>query len=355
MKYFFLLPAAIFAWVFAYPGGTTEPAPTPTYRSPLGNPIELGKVKWLRNLEEAQAQSDREEKPIFLLFQEVPGCSTCRNYGGQVLSHPLVVEAIETLFVPLAIHNNKQGYDAKVLRSFGEPSWNNPVVRIIKSDKKDLAPRLSGQYHLSALVNTMILSLQIARVEIPEYLRLLEEELSAREQGLAEANLSMYCFWSGEKNLGQLEGVIETQAGFMNGKEVVQVKYDPEKIALPAIVEHGAKTGCADQVFVDDPALQKQAQQVLSASKVSGEGQFRLDREPKYYLAHSHYQYVPMTQLQAARANSLLAHRKSPEAILSPRQRELAQYIAQHPKRGWKSRINEKNLIGAWDETMALQ
>ena len=44
-----------------------------------------------------------------LLFQEVPGCSTCRNYGHNVLSHPLMVEAIESLFVPLAIFNNKEG------------------------------------------------------------------------------------------------------------------------------------------------------------------------------------------------------------------------------------------------------
>lgn len=346
MKYFFLLPAAIFAWVFANPGGTIKPNPTRT----LGNPVELGNVNWLRNLEEAQAQSEKEAKPIFLLFQEIPGCSTCRNYGGQVLSHPLVVEAIETLFVPLAIHNNKQGYDAKVLRSFGEPSWNNPVVRIIKANKKDIIPRLSGNYTLPGLVTNMILSLQIAGVEAPEYLRLLEEELTAREQGLEEANLSMYCFWSGEKNLGHLDGVIETQAGFMNGREVVQVKYDPAKISLPKIVAHGAKTGCADQVFVDDPALQKEAQQILSDKKVGGEGKFRLDSEPKYYLAHSSYQYVPMTQLQAARVNSLLARKQQPEAVLSPRQRELAQYIAKHPKRGWKSRINDQDMIGAWEE-----
>ena len=64
-----------------------------------GNPEELGKVNWLRNIEEGIAQSATSKKPVFLLFQEVPGCSTCRNYGQNVLSHPLIVEAIESLFV----------------------------------------------------------------------------------------------------------------------------------------------------------------------------------------------------------------------------------------------------------------
>ena len=69
-------------------------------------PIELGKVDWLRDMDLAQKQAKEDNKPIFLLFQEVPGCSTCQRYGKQVLSHPLIVEAIETCFVPLAIHNN---------------------------------------------------------------------------------------------------------------------------------------------------------------------------------------------------------------------------------------------------------
>jgi cytochrome oxidase Cu insertion factor (SCO1/SenC/PrrC family) len=44
-------------------------------------PEELGKVKWLRNYDQAIAQSDKNGKPVLILFQEVPGYSTCRNYG----------------------------------------------------------------------------------------------------------------------------------------------------------------------------------------------------------------------------------------------------------------------------------
>ena len=36
-------------------------------------PVELGTVSWLRNLDEAVTSSKEEQKPIAILFQEVPG------------------------------------------------------------------------------------------------------------------------------------------------------------------------------------------------------------------------------------------------------------------------------------------
>ena len=80
------------------------------------NPIELGTVHWLRSMEEAQAKSKKENKIILILFQEIPGCQTCQQYGSEVLSNPLIAETIETYFVPLAIYNNLGGADAEVLQ-----------------------------------------------------------------------------------------------------------------------------------------------------------------------------------------------------------------------------------------------
>ncbi len=196
-----------------------------------GNPEELGKVNWMRNFEAGLAQSATLKKPVFLLFQEVPGCSTCRNYGQNVLSHPLIVEAIETLFVPVAVFNNNGGADAKVLKYFGEPAWNNPVVRIVNNKKQDLIQRVNGNYSRLGIVQAMRLALQVEDLEVPAYLTLLEDELLAAQTGTESAVFSMYCFWTGEKEIGKLDGVLETQAGFMNGREVVKVKFDPEKIA----------------------------------------------------------------------------------------------------------------------------
>lgn len=43
----------------------------------------------------------------------------------------------------------------------------------------------------------------------------------------------MCCLWTGEMALGQIDGVITTEAAFMAGREVTLVKYDPAVISLP--------------------------------------------------------------------------------------------------------------------------
>ncbi|GJM36516.1 MAG: hypothetical protein DHS20C18_55170 [Saprospiraceae bacterium] len=311
--------------------------------------IELGKVQWQRQFDQALDAAKQNGKPLFILFQEVPGCATCRNYGQQVLSHPLLVEAIETLFVPLAIHNNKQGADAKVLKYYGEPAWNNPVVRIVGADRQDLIPRLNGNYSRLGLVEAMIFALQRAEQDIPAYLELLREEWQAAHLGTETATLSMYCFWTGEKTYGQLDGVVRTQAGFMHGREVVEVEYNPTVVSLESLIEKGKAASCADQVFVANVDQKNKAAKAIDQNKIKTSSSFRPDSEPKYYLSKTHYQYVPMTELQAARANALVGQGKSPEQVLSIRQREMADYVRQHSSKLWKSRIGE-GFLEAWED-----
>ena len=74
-------------------------------------PVELGRVRWERDFDAALKRAQKDQRPLLVLFQEVPGCSTCVNYGRQVLSHPLLVEAAETLFTPAAVYNNVKGAD----------------------------------------------------------------------------------------------------------------------------------------------------------------------------------------------------------------------------------------------------
>ena len=104
-------------------------------------PIEAGKVTWGRDLDAALALSKQSDKPVFALFQEIPGCAGCQQFGKDVLSNPVLVEAIETEFTPLLIHNNKSGKDADVLQRFGEPAWNYQVVRFLDAKANDIIPR----------------------------------------------------------------------------------------------------------------------------------------------------------------------------------------------------------------------
>lgn len=311
------------------------------------NPEELGDVKWERNLDETLQSTATDTKPIFLLFQEVPGCATCRNYGHEVLSHPLIVEAIETLFQPVAIYNNKKGEDAKTLAYFGEPAWNNPVVRIIDRNKKDIVERISGNYSKLGVVQSMILALKRQGQAVPLYLELLEQELYSQAQGLETATLGMFCFWTGEKKLGALEGVIETQPGFMSGREVVQVQYDPSVISYTEVVKEAQAAQCASQVYVGSADQQARAEKLVGKSKIAPLSRFRLDHEPKYYLSKTLYKYLPMTAIQATKANSLIGQGASPDEVFSARQIALLTHIQAHLSKGWKDAIGV-DLMTAW-------
>lgn len=309
--------------------------------------MELGDVAWERDFNKGIAQSKAEDKPVFLLFQEVPGCATCRNYGANVLTHPQIVEAIETLFVPVAIFNNKRGKDAEVLKMYNEPSWNNPVVRIVDADKKNIVNRVSGNYSALGIVHAMVFALQKEEKEIPTYLQLLKQSLEAEASGTETATFSMYCFWTGEKKLGNVNGVLETQPGFMNGSEVVEVKYNPVIISYEELVQEANQASCASHVFTDNSQETKMAEKIVGKNAASKKSRFRLDREPKYYLSKSIYRYIPMTQYQATKVNVKIGNRQSPDEYLSPRQLELLSYIQKHPKKKWKNMINV-DLTDAW-------
>ena len=109
-------------------------------------PPELGRVAWLRGFDSAASKAAAMKKPMLVLFQEVPGCHTCVTYGEQVLSHPLIVEAADSLFVPVAVYNNIKGDDERTLKFFKEPAWNNPVVRIMTNDRTALGKRVEIRF-----------------------------------------------------------------------------------------------------------------------------------------------------------------------------------------------------------------
>ena len=68
----------------------------------------------------------------------------------------------------------------------------------------------------------------------------------------------MYCFWTGEAKLGSLDGVIETEAGFFDGHEVVVVRFDDTKIKLLDLVAEAEKFDCASAVYLSTDKDRKQ-------------------------------------------------------------------------------------------------
>ena len=290
-------------------------------------PEELGLVHWQRDLDKGKAEAEKTGKPLLILFQEVPGCSNCTRYGNVTLSHPLIVEAIETYFVPVCIYNNKGGKDRDALQTFNEPAWNNPVVRVVGSDYSDVVPRIANFNSPAQLVRGIRNTLQATQQTVPAYIDLLFEELSAREAGLETATFSMYCFWSGEATFGNIPGVIETEPGFQDGKEVVKVQFNPSIVQKSDL----------------EAATQPKGIQACSRN-----GGFSSDREPKYYLAQTDYKFIPMTSLQACRANALAGKNRKPDELLSPRQLAMLEKVQQNPKKKYKNAIGVSDLKKSW-------
>lgn len=311
--------------------------------------IELGNISWLRDYNKALEKAKKDNKPVLILFQEVPGCSTCQNYGLRVLSHPLLVDAAENLFIPLVIFNNRQGTDARILNLFHEPAWNNPVVRIVDSNGKEIIKRLANDYTASGFSGAMIKALTVYGKKIPFYLKLLHTELLAQDS-TEEAVFSMYCFWQGEVDIGSLDGVIKTRAGYIEGREAVEVEFDNRVISFKRLLKQARNARCADRIYPSNPDQEKTVNTFSIPSGKEDPGQFRQDiGNTKYYLSHTSYKYIPMTELQQIYVNRVLSKRQDPNGILSPRQKQILKYIKSHPKNKWKNQIGLDDIRTAWD------
>ena len=285
-------------------------------------PIELGRVPWERDFARATAEAKRTGKPLLVLFDEVPGCATCREFGTGPLSHPLVIDAASE-FVPVAVYNNVKGVDRQVLQRFNEPTWNNPVVRFMDASGKDLIPRRDGVWQTGPLLQRMAAALKAAKRPVPLYLQLAVAEYApARPRTAAFA---MYCYWTGEVSLGQIDGVIGTTIGYLHGREVVEVTYDESKVAYQTLVQRAQKMKCASTVFTRTDEQTPVAQRVVGAKAVKRtSAPVNTRTQQQYHLAHAPaYHYLPLTRLQATRINAAVATRQDASRFLSPAQRKL--------------------------------
>ncbi len=308
------------------PGAHGGSSPS-TSAGAANNPVELGRVRWGRDVDAGFREARARARPLFLLFQEIPGCATCVNFGRGPLSHPLLVDAIENEFVPVAVYNNRDGADAAALTRFREPAWNNPVVRFFAPDGSELLERRDGVWDAGGIAGRMVQALQRAKRPVPGYLSLAADEV---ETWRAErATFAMHCFWQGEAALGGLDGVVDTRVGWLHGREVVEVHYLPERIAYETLLERAVAFDCADRVFAHSDA------QLTVARKKLGDRAVRTDEsardakisDRKWHLQRSPLRWLPLTAAQAARVNADLGAGRDGTRWLSARQRDLAQRI----------------------------
>lgn len=291
------LPLLLPLWACGSPA-RAAPALDALRVAPPG-PVELGGVRWRRGWDAAAAEAKAADKPILVLFDEVPGCATVRGFGEGALSHPLLVEAIESLFVPLFVANNADGGDRAVLERFGEPAWNNPAIRVVDPSGKARAPRFYGDWSTEALADYLVAA---AGDAAPAWLALVAAEARAAQAGTETATWRMWCFWQGEAAFGAVDGVVATRTGFADGAEVVELTLDP--------------------TTVDPRALRSAAASVGATPSTSG-GFRASPADDLHALRGTRWASVPMTPAQASRVNAAVAAGQAPDRFLSPRQRAI--------------------------------
>ncbi len=143
-----------------------------------------------------------------------------------------------------------------------------------------------------------------------------------------------------------MEGVVETRPGWIGKMEVVEVTYDPQVVALDALIAKAEKCDCALKVFTRSDAQQRVAKSKLGARAVRSDAALRLD-DDKYYTSRTLLAKLPMTPLQATLVNERLAAKKDPSDLLSPSQRALWRRLTKEPQRKWPKAIGV-SFAKAW-------
>ena len=148
-----------------------------------------------------------------------------------MLSHAVLADLIETAFVPCLVNNRGGGAeDDEALAFFGEAKLNNPAVRVVDSERRDIGPRYQcGNVHgdlraeADAVFHMAVSALGAAASSppLPGFASLMGPTGSARVLGLGMESewliFTMGSFWTGEGLLGALPAALSTEAGWCGG------------------------------------------------------------------------------------------------------------------------------------------
>ena len=297
---------------------------------------ELGCVRWSQSLDEARAESKQAVRPIALLFQRSPAAHSARVFGETALSHPLIVELLETEFIPVrAIKNDP--IDSSVLVQYGEPATGGPVLRFLDSHGNDIVPRRDDVADTHGLAERLAEVFAALGRSVPGYVQVVAEETApgAREHAWIDVpDLSQSA-----PQLAAIPGVVGTGTGKLAGREVLQVTYRPARLSFRELLEQVAQEVRVDLVYAGDQAQLETARRLMRGRVRRLQSAPEPVAEPssdKGYLRRSHLRYLPLTPLQALRINADLANSRGASRWLSPRQLRLAVLLAQarssHPE-----------------------
>ena len=161
-----------------------------------------------------------------------------------------------------------------------------------------MASRLSDCYDALDVYGGVVAALESLSAYVPAYVQLLHGDLLIEAGLAAVAVYETPCFWSGETSLAQNDAVIATEAGWVDGEEVVRTLFNPRRASRAELDAYAIREG-------------------FSPTSRAG---FRADDDPQYYLARSRFRFLPLTAAQRTKINVAIPYELGPDRFLSPRQ-----------------------------------
>jgi hypothetical protein len=314
------------------PIATLRPQTEASYQIKKHEFEELGSMQFHFVLfHNALKESSTTCRPVLLVQAEIPGDA---DAGSEIFSHPLIVEAADSLFT--TVFNKDENYSCSASRSASGKSRRTRVGFFDDSGNEIIQSLCADMLTRAGIAEAMIATLESCQQPVPKYLRLLYDEERGRIKpgpvGLPVPCYHRAVFGMDDSTLGEvefagLEGVISTRAGFLTGQKIVEVIYDAGRLSFSSVIHYALKRKVGDIIYhqTNDEriAALMEIQRVKESSKViEFLGTIQLDKDPKRALRKSPLRFVPLTYLQATRANRLAHLNRFDEAmhLLSPRQ-----------------------------------
>lgn len=319
---------------FETPENTPQATAVPlSYQLHKNQHEELGYLSFQCNrLEDALTEARQVNKPVFCVEALIPGDV---DSGNEIFSHPLLIEAAESLFV--TVRPEEKEYQ---LRRSGSGRPCCTTVAFLDEGGESLTPVLgSDGLTLAVVVTSMIKALEnyYQSISIPTYLQLLKEEAEAKVnmdqtfkpgQRFRKALFGMKDSRMGEVELAGLVGVLTTRSGLVEGQRVVEAGYDSRRVRFCSVVAHALRHKVCDIIYVQ--TNDERVAAIMEVSRNPGQkttvskslSPLGASYNPKSALRGTPMRFVPMTEVQATKVNRLIYLGKFNEAmhLLSPRQ-----------------------------------
>ena len=271
-----------------------------------------------------------------------------------VLHNPLLIEAAESLFLPIACigdDNLTLPMTEMLARrsnfiSIQEPLKNGPCIRIMTNSISRSRPAgtvsVKRELSVSSVALSMAEALRYLGRPVPTYLQLLSKQNIQRTMihdriYSSKRNLyfSLNDFELGEAFFAGFDGVISIKSGRINGIKTIRISYDSTRISFSHLVYEAIHNKMAHRIYYattdERVAIFTKSSDACVHFQTCKLLNFVEDCDSKHALRKTVLRFVPLSSIQSSLVNKLIFEDHFNEAmhLLSPRQGLILRTILQ--------------------------